>query len=234
MLQAEQELFKTIKAFDAWKQEEGKSVSTYVSKMKAYLDQKERLGYPMPLVLGGLKGYQKLNKGALDLYVGNGNTTAVEAIGSFDLILPSGMILIDMHNHISNERSIYTCSKKKSKHNLDFTFLWHFFLGHINKKHIEKLQHDALVKSIDDEFFDIFVSCISGKMARKPFTYASKRADDQLGKYIAIFARIPYAPERYGFYINDGEHDLGDHGKPPNYRAVLSIPKSAKWLEAIP
>ncbi|GKC69499.1 hypothetical protein Tco_1115382 [Tanacetum coccineum] len=74
----------------------------------------------------GLRGYQKLNKGALDLYVGNGNTAAVEAIGSYELILPSGMILvldnfskdnifyfnafprdgifeIDMHNHISNE-----------------------------------------------------------------------------------------------------------------------------------
>ncbi|GJT05618.1 zinc finger, CCHC-type containing protein [Tanacetum coccineum] len=218
---AEQELFETVKAFHACKQEEGKSISTYVLKMKAYLDQMERLGCPMPLVLGvnmiltslskdydqfvqnynmhvmgktkpelhamlkltemgipkktpavlairqgqiqkpksqargkgkqrgkgksklvydpkhkipppskkehpakdtkchhcyktghwkrncplylaelkknkasasgtsGLRGYRKLNKGALDLYVGNGNTAAVEAIGSFDLILPS-------------------------------------------------------------------------------------------------------------------------------------------------
>nr|GEV37259.1 retrotransposon protein, putative, Ty1-copia subclass [Tanacetum cinerariifolium] len=52
MLQAEQELFETIKAFHACKQEERQSVSTYVLKMKAYLDQMERLGYPMPLVLG--------------------------------------------------------------------------------------------------------------------------------------------------------------------------------------
>ncbi|GKB63723.1 hypothetical protein Tco_0919909 [Tanacetum coccineum] len=42
----------------------------------------------------GLRGYQKLNKGALDLYVGNGNSAAVKAIGSFDLIPPSEMILI--------------------------------------------------------------------------------------------------------------------------------------------
>ncbi|GJV69533.1 hypothetical protein Tco_1485042, partial [Tanacetum coccineum] len=212
--QAEQELFETVKAFHACKQEEGKSVSTYVLKMKAYLDQMERLGYPMPLVLGvnmiltslskdydqfvqnynmhsigktipelhailklakkgipkktpavlairqgqiqkpksqargkgkqrgkgksklaydpkhkipppakkehpakknkanasgrveeeqsqciwhimylhdrtGLRGYRKLNKGALDLYVGNGNTAIVEDIGSYNLILPS-------------------------------------------------------------------------------------------------------------------------------------------------
>ncbi|GJZ05274.1 putative retrotransposon ty1-copia subclass protein [Tanacetum coccineum] len=42
----------------------------------------------------GLRGYQKLNKGALDLYVGNGHSASVEAIRSFKLILPSGMILV--------------------------------------------------------------------------------------------------------------------------------------------
>ncbi|GKE84890.1 retrotransposon protein, putative, ty1-copia subclass, partial [Tanacetum coccineum] len=59
--------------------------------------------------------------------------------------------------------------------------LWHCRLGHINKKHIEKLQHDRLLKSIDDESFDICVSYISSKMARKPFTHASERADDLHG-----------------------------------------------------
>ncbi|GKE43509.1 hypothetical protein Tco_1470793 [Tanacetum coccineum] len=39
--QAKQELFKTVKAFHACKQEEGQSISTYMLKMKAYLDQME-------------------------------------------------------------------------------------------------------------------------------------------------------------------------------------------------
>ncbi|GKB18023.1 retrotransposon protein, putative, ty1-copia subclass, partial [Tanacetum coccineum] len=151
-----------------------------------------------------LKGYWKLNKGALDMYVGNGNTTTIEAIRSFDLILPSGMILvldnffkdnivyfnafphdgifeIDMHNYMSNEHSIYTCSNKKTKHNLDSTFLWHCRVGHINKKCIEKLQHDGMLELIDDESFDVCVSCISDKIARKHFTHASERSDDLLG-----------------------------------------------------
>ncbi|GKA46995.1 zinc finger, CCHC-type containing protein [Tanacetum coccineum] len=474
--QAEQELFETIKAFYAYKQEEGQSVSTYVLKIKAYLDQMEQLSYPMPLVLGvnliltslskdyeqfvqnynmhdmgktipelhamlklakksipkkahailairqgqiqkpksqargkgkqrgkvksklaydlkhkipppvikehpakdtkchhchktgqwkmncpldlaelkknkasasgtsgiftielfsfpksntwiydtacgthicntiqGLRGYQKLNKRALYLYVGNGHSAAFKAIESFELILPSGMIRvldnchfplllleglfhfhvyrtkIDIHNHISNERSIYTCSNKKTKHNLDSTFLWHCLLGYINKKSIAKLQHNRLLASIDDESFDVCVSCISGKMARKPFTFASERADDLLGIIhsdvcgpfrttsreasgstvdfddiqredaqpfentslhqhevehdvvdpktdvipVCRSARIPQAPERYGFYIDVEEHKLGDHREPPNYRAALSDPKSEKWLEAI-
>ncbi|GJX15869.1 hypothetical protein Tco_0216701, partial [Tanacetum coccineum] len=39
-------------------------------------------------------------------------------------------------------------------------------------------------------------------------------------------ARIPQAPERYGFYIDTEEHELGDHGEPPNYQAALLDPKS--------
>ncbi|GJS06364.1 retrotransposon protein, putative, ty1-copia subclass [Tanacetum coccineum] len=99
----------------------------------------------------------------------------------FNAIPRDGIIKIDMHNHVSNERSIYTCSNKKSKHNLDSTFLWHCRRIHINKKRIAKLQHDGLLKSMDDESLDVCVSCISGKMARKPFTHASERADDLLG-----------------------------------------------------
>ncbi|GJX70261.1 retrotransposon protein, putative, ty1-copia subclass [Tanacetum coccineum] len=45
--------------------------------------------------------------------------------------------------------------------------------------------------------------------------------------------RISQAPERYGFYIDAEEHELGDHGEPPNYRAALSDPESKKWLEAM-
>nr|GEV35562.1 hypothetical protein [Tanacetum cinerariifolium] len=45
--------------------------------------------------------------------------------------------------------------------------------------------------------------------------------------------RIPQAPERYDFYIDAEEHELGDHSEPPNYRAALSDPKFKKWLEAM-
>lgn len=50
--QADQELFDTVKAFHACKQEVGQSVSSYVLKMKGYIDQLERLGFPLSQVLG--------------------------------------------------------------------------------------------------------------------------------------------------------------------------------------
>ncbi|GJY42370.1 retrotransposon protein, putative, ty1-copia subclass [Tanacetum coccineum] len=43
---------------------------------------------------------------------------------------------------------------KRAKHNLDSTYLWHCRLAHISKKRIEKLQHEGLLKSTDDESFD--------------------------------------------------------------------------------
>ncbi|GKC98512.1 hypothetical protein Tco_1168787 [Tanacetum coccineum] len=52
--QAKQELFETVKVFHACKQEDGPSVSSYLLKMKSYLDTLERLDYAMPKELGTL------------------------------------------------------------------------------------------------------------------------------------------------------------------------------------
>ena len=45
--QAHQELFDTTRAFHSCKMEEGQSVSSYVLKMKGYIEQLERLGSPV-------------------------------------------------------------------------------------------------------------------------------------------------------------------------------------------
>ncbi|GJV26655.1 hypothetical protein Tco_1379350 [Tanacetum coccineum] len=50
--QAKNELFETVKAFHACKQEDGQLISPYLLKMKGYLDILERLGYPMHKELG--------------------------------------------------------------------------------------------------------------------------------------------------------------------------------------
>ncbi|GJZ43556.1 hypothetical protein Tco_0590811 [Tanacetum coccineum] len=45
--QAYQELLQTVREFHACKQEEGQSVSSYVIKMKSYIDNLKRLGHAM-------------------------------------------------------------------------------------------------------------------------------------------------------------------------------------------
>ncbi|GKB83370.1 retrotransposon protein, putative, ty1-copia subclass [Tanacetum coccineum] len=53
--------------------------------------------------------------------------------------------------------------------------------GLISKKCIEKLQHDGLLNSTDIESLGKCVSCMSGKMARKPYSHQVERAKDLLG-----------------------------------------------------
>nr|GEY30226.1 hypothetical protein [Tanacetum cinerariifolium] len=50
--QVEQELLQTTRDFHSYRQEEGLSVSSYVLKMKGYIDNLERLGHPVTLGLG--------------------------------------------------------------------------------------------------------------------------------------------------------------------------------------
>ncbi|GJS14090.1 retrotransposon protein, putative, ty1-copia subclass [Tanacetum coccineum] len=266
--QAEQELLQTVKDFHSCKQEEGQSVSSYVLKIKSYIDNLEHTTHrlymslydgetshwkrkcpqylakllknnkqPLELVVvQGLRASRKLKPGALSLYVGNGQREAVEAIGNFDLSLPSGLVIvlnnchyapsitrgvisvsrlyedgfinrfvnntiqvsrnnmvyfsaiprdgifeIDLSNSYTNENSIYTVSNKRAKLDLDSALLWHCRLGHISKKRIEKLQHDGLLNSTDLRAFEKCVPCMSGKMARKPYTHQVERAKDLLG-----------------------------------------------------
>ncbi|GJS19472.1 retrotransposon protein, putative, ty1-copia subclass [Tanacetum coccineum] len=183
-----------------------------------------------------LRASRKLKPGALSLYVGNGQRAEVEAIGSYHLSLPSGLVIvlnnchyapsitrgiisvsclyddgyvnrfvdnsiqvsrnnmiyfsavprdgifeIDLSDSYTNVSSIYALSNKRSKSNLDSALLWHCRLGHISKKRIEKLQHDGLLNSTDLKAFEKYVPCMSGKMARKPYTHQVERAKDLLG-----------------------------------------------------
>nr|GFA99168.1 hypothetical protein [Tanacetum cinerariifolium] len=50
---------------------------------------------------------------------------------------------------------------------------------------------------------------------------------------IRRFRRISQAPDKYGFYVDAEEHDIGDLDKPLNYKVALSYPKFNKWLDAM-
>ncbi|GJS76889.1 retrotransposon protein, putative, ty1-copia subclass [Tanacetum coccineum] len=128
----------------------------------------------------GVREIRKMKQGALYLYVGNGVHAQVEAIGSYDLVLPNGLVICldNCHYAPSITRGVVHI---RAKHNLDSTYLWHCRLAHISKKRIERLQQEGLLKSTDDESFDQCVSCLSGKMTRKLFPRRPERATDLLG-----------------------------------------------------
>ncbi|GKC54478.1 zinc finger, CCHC-type containing protein [Tanacetum coccineum] len=112
---------------------------------------------------------------------------AVEAIGEFHLCLPSGLVLI-LHNchyaptitrgiisvsHLCKDAFVNPFENDNS--------ISHCHLRHTSKKRIEKLQHDGLLDSTDIKSFEKCVSCMSGKMAKKPYSHQVERAKDLLG-----------------------------------------------------
>nr|GEW69259.1 retrotransposon protein, putative, Ty1-copia subclass [Tanacetum cinerariifolium] len=75
----------------------------------------------------------------------------------------------DCGTHICNTTQCLRASRKLKLGALSF------------KKRIEKLQHDGLLDSSDLRAFENSVSCMSGKMARKPYAHLVERAKDLLG-----------------------------------------------------
>ncbi|GJW40973.1 retrotransposon protein, putative, ty1-copia subclass [Tanacetum coccineum] len=134
-----------------------------------------------PSILRGVVSVHRLvENGFVHRFTNFGILVSKNNVHYFNAIPNNGIYEIDMHNLVLNVNSIYNVSIKRAKHNLDSTYLWHYHLAHINKKRIEKLQHEGLLKSIDDESFDQYVSCLSGKMTRKSFPHRPERAFDLL------------------------------------------------------
>nr|GEW30502.1 retrotransposon protein, putative, Ty1-copia subclass [Tanacetum cinerariifolium] len=98
------------------------------------------------------------------------------------IIIKDDIYEIDLSPSNTNDNSMYAIKNKRAKLNLDSTLLWHYRLGHISKKRIEKLQHDGLLNSTDIKSFEKCVSYMSGKMVRKAYSHQVKKAKDLLGQ----------------------------------------------------
>ncbi|GJT72002.1 retrovirus-related pol polyprotein from transposon TNT 1-94 [Tanacetum coccineum] len=235
----------------------------------------------------GLRISKKLKHEALSLYMGNGMRAAVEAIRSFDLILPCGLIIVldnYMHNLYPNVSFTFNVSNKRVKYSLDSSYLWHCRLRHIHKKRMDKLQSEGILQSTHDEslekcypkettgyyfyyppenkifvarnaeFFEnsLIVQEASGsrgllktsgsdeglELIQEEDTQPFENTSEERNEVVPIkvepqnvkvpirrSARIPQAPDRYGFYVDGEEYELGDLNEPPNYKVSLS-----KWL----
>ncbi|GJZ52262.1 retrotransposon protein, putative, ty1-copia subclass [Tanacetum coccineum] len=71
--------------------------------------------------LQGLRGAKKLKRGSLYLYVGNGVRAEVEAIGSFDLVLPNGLIIVLDNCHYAPSKIVTKVFKNEVENQLGKT-----------------------------------------------------------------------------------------------------------------
>nr|GEW02257.1 hypothetical protein [Tanacetum cinerariifolium] len=120
-------------------------------------------------------GFVNRFKNDNSISVSGNNLTYFNAIRRDDIY----EIVLSFSN--TNDSSMHAVSNKRAKLNLDSALLRRCRLGHISKKRIEKLQHDGLLDSTDIKSFKKCVSCMSGKMARKPYSHQVERATDLIG-----------------------------------------------------
>nr|GEZ09674.1 hypothetical protein [Tanacetum cinerariifolium] len=155
----------------------------------------------------GLRASRKLKPGALSLYVGNGQRAAVEAIDAFYLCLPSGLDNV-LHNcqyappitrgvisvsHLYEDGFINRFIDKTiqvSRNNMvyfnsiprDGIFEIDLSNSLTNESYIYALNNKRAKLDLDSALlsFEKYVSSMSGKMARKPYTHQVERAKDLL------------------------------------------------------
>ncbi|GJV18265.1 retrotransposon protein, putative, ty1-copia subclass [Tanacetum coccineum] len=196
----------------------------------------------------GLRGSRKLKPEALSVYVGNGQRAAVEAIGTCHLCLPirlvivlnnchydpsitrgiipvsrlDGIFEIDLSNPNAIDSSMYSISNKRAKLNLDSALLLHCRLGHISKKHIEKLQHDGLLNSTNlrafkKRIFYGYVYLLKHKHeVFETFKVFQKEVENQLGKTIKLLRsdrKGEYMSQEFLDHLKD--HRIIAHRTPP-------------------
>nr|GEW33439.1 putative retrotransposon Ty1-copia subclass protein [Tanacetum cinerariifolium] len=201
-----------------------------------------------PQYLSELLKKKKLSQGAKNLdgfinhFVNNIIQVSRNNMVYFSAIPRDGIFEIDVSNSYANDSSMYAVSNKRAKLDLDSALLWHCRLGHISKKRIEKLQHDGIINLTDLRAFEKCVSCISGKIERKPYTYTSlnhEEDDQEIDEPqsdinpVRRSTRTRRPINCMCLYIDVEEHELEDLDEPANYKVALLDPEKtvgSKWL----
>nr|GEX63106.1 putative retrotransposon protein [Tanacetum cinerariifolium] len=223
--QAEQELLQTTRVFHSCKQEEWQSVSSYVLKMKCYIDNLERLGHPVTLGLGLSLILIGLRK-EFDGFVQNYNMHS------------PGMVLNNWRYAPSVPRGVISVSRL-----YEDGFINRFVNNTIQVSRNNMVYFSAIPR---DGIFEIDLSN-SYTNESSIYSISNKRAKLDLDSAILwhcrlghiskkriekLSTRIRHALDHMCLYINVVEHELGDLGELANYKAALLDPESEKCLNA--
>jgi GAG-pre-integrase domain len=91
--------------------------------------------------------------------------------------ISNGLYLFDLNE----DKYVLNINNKRLKMSqINDTFLWHYRLGHINEKHIKKLQQANLLDSLDNEAIGTCETYLTEKMTKSPFNKKGAGANDLL------------------------------------------------------
>ncbi|GKA15061.1 zinc finger, CCHC-type containing protein [Tanacetum coccineum] len=203
----------------------------------------------------GLRGSKKLKHGALSLYMGNGMRAAVEAIGSFDLILPSGLIIVFDNCHFAPNvtRGVVLISRLVENGYIHTFTNYGISVTKYNVFYFNAIPHDGIyeidmhnlypndsstfnVSNKSRQFIGIllFYGISSLEASGSHGLLEASESDEglELNQEDDI-QPSENTSEIHNVVVRAEEYELGDLNKPPNYKAALSDPEYDKWLEAM-
>nr|GEY74417.1 hypothetical protein [Tanacetum cinerariifolium] len=209
--QAEQELLQTTRDFHSCRQEEEKSVSSYVLKMKGYIDNLERLGHPMGKTFNELHAILKLHEQTLP----KSNAHALNAIravwGCEALVKRDTVTKPDK----LEPRAIKCIFVGYPKETMGYSFYYPPENKVIVARNAEFLENSLIDQEASGSLEDL-------EIIQEEDTHLS--LDTNLNH------------EEEDLEIDEPQSDIipiRDLGEPANYKAALLDPESEKWLNAM-
>nr|GEX53162.1 hypothetical protein [Tanacetum cinerariifolium] len=209
--QAEHELLQT--EFDSFLQNDNMhGIGKTVNELHAMLKLHEQTLTKKDLALHGLRRSRKLKPGALSLYMGNDQRTAVEAIGSFNLY-PKETMGYSFYYPPENKVLV-----ARNAEFLEIRLITQEASGSLEDLKIiqEEDTHPSINTSSHHEEDDLEI-------------------DEPQSDSISIrrSIRTQHASDHMCLYVDAEEHELWDLGKPANYKAALLDPESDKWIDVM-
>nr|GEU83517.1 retrotransposon protein, putative, Ty1-copia subclass [Tanacetum cinerariifolium] len=242
--QAEQELLQTMREFHSCKQEEGRSVTSYVLKIKSYIDNLERFGHHVSLglrhkheVFETFEVFQKEVENQLGRIIKSLRSDRGDEYMSQDFLDH-----LKDHGIIAHHTPPYTpqhngVSERRNRTLLDMGCE-------------ELVKRDTLTKP--DKLKPMSIKCIFIGYPKKTMGYyfyyppenkvlvarnveflKNSLITQEASRILEDLKIIQEEDTSYVLYIDAEEHKLGDLGKPANYKAALLDPESDKWLNAM-
>ncbi|GKA05015.1 retrotransposon protein, putative, ty1-copia subclass [Tanacetum coccineum] len=135
------------------------------------------------LVLQGLKGSEKLKHGALILYMGNEMRATVEAIESFNLILPSGLIIVLDNCHFAPTvtRGVVSISRLVKNGYIHTFTNYGIYISKDNVFYFNAIPHDGIYEI---DMHNIYPNVSSN------YNVSNKRAKHGLDSYYLWHCRL--------------------------------------------
>ncbi|XP_060974782.1 uncharacterized protein LOC133039825 [Cannabis sativa] len=191
-----------------------------------YIAWRAKKGTFLTLVCSeGCLSYQKPNDAERSIYVGDGKSINVEAIGHFSLSINSntvgtGSLMVYDNLYLLDTVASYNetlnVESRGTKRKMDYeksSSLWHKRLGHISRNRVERLVSDGILDSINFSDFDVCIECIKGKQT-KTKKLGAKRATDVLELiHTDIYGPFPTPSWNGQRYFAEVENQLSERIK---------------------